>query len=229
MSNYFNQVPDFEYVSRLPNAKIGDYIAVKNLFKRGKLADDIFQDLTIFTKYEIEQAKKANTTPEKLRAKFKGATFDGPPFARQTREFDTPYTTKKGKEKISPSFFDKRQEFKIKDDGSVDPAGVKKRMGSRFFSAREKQYQDTLDQIEADKKAGKDTKALEQKANKYQRFLKKGARGAEGQKFLDKLDIPNIITFSKIGMPLFKGLAIRKSDSKYINSNTILPETDNHV
>ena len=129
----------------------------------------------------------AYTTPEKLRAKFKGATFDGPPFARQTREFDTPYTTKKGKEKISPSFFDKRQEFKIKDDGSVDPAGVKKRMGSRFFSAREKQYQDTLDQIEADKKAGKDTKALEQKANKYQRFLKKGARGAEGQKFLDKL------------------------------------------
>ena len=51
MSNYFDQVPDFEYVSRLPNAKIGDYITVKNLFKRGKLADHIFQDLTIFTKY----------------------------------------------------------------------------------------------------------------------------------------------------------------------------------
>ena len=57
-----------------------------------------------FTKYELEQAKKANTTPEKLRAKFKGATYDGPPFARQTRKFDTPYTTKSGKEKISPSF-----------------------------------------------------------------------------------------------------------------------------
>ena len=140
-----------------------------------------------FTKYEIEQAKKANTTPEKLRAKFKGATYDGPPFARQTREFDTPYTTKSGKEKISPSFFDKRQEFGVKDDGSIDPAGVKQRMGSRFFSAREKQYKDTLKQIEADKKAGKDTKALEQKANKYQRFLKKGARGGSGRKFLDKL------------------------------------------
>tara|TARA_B100000131_G_scaffold95608_1_gene92614 strand:- start:285 stop:956 length:672 start_codon:yes stop_codon:yes gene_type:complete len=54
MSNYFKQVPDFDYVSRLPDAKISDYITVKNLFKRGNLADDIFQDLTVFTKYEIE-------------------------------------------------------------------------------------------------------------------------------------------------------------------------------
>ena len=140
-----------------------------------------------FTKYEIEQAKKANTTPEKLRAKFKGATYDGPPFARQTRKFDTPFTTKSGKEKISPSFFDKRQEFGVKDDGSIDPAGVRKRMGSRFFSAREKQYKDTLKQIETDTKAGKDTTKLQQKANKYKKFLDKGARGASGQKFLDKL------------------------------------------
>ena len=44
MSNYFKQVPNLEYVSRLPNAKISDYITVKNLFKRGNLADDIFQD-----------------------------------------------------------------------------------------------------------------------------------------------------------------------------------------
>ena len=51
---YFRQVPDFEYVSRLPNAKISDYIKVKNLFKRGKLADDIFANLSFFTKYQIE-------------------------------------------------------------------------------------------------------------------------------------------------------------------------------
>ena len=51
---YFRQVPDFEYVSRLPNAKISDYIRVKNLFKRGKLADDIFPNLNFFTKYQIE-------------------------------------------------------------------------------------------------------------------------------------------------------------------------------
>ena len=53
MSNYFSQVPNFEYVSRLPNAKIGDYIQVKNLFKKGKLRDDIFQNLAFFTKYQI--------------------------------------------------------------------------------------------------------------------------------------------------------------------------------
>ena len=53
-SPYFRQVPDFEYVSRLPNAKISDYIRVKNLFKRGKLADDIFPNLNFFTKYQVE-------------------------------------------------------------------------------------------------------------------------------------------------------------------------------
>ena len=51
---YFRQVPNFEYVSRLPNAKISDYIRVKNLFKRGKLADDIFPNLNFFTKYQVE-------------------------------------------------------------------------------------------------------------------------------------------------------------------------------
>lgn len=54
MPSYFRQVPDFEYVSRLPDAKIGDYFPVKNLFKKGKLREDIFQDLAFFTKYKIE-------------------------------------------------------------------------------------------------------------------------------------------------------------------------------
>jgi len=44
-----------------------------------------------------------------------------------------------------------------------------------------------------------------------------------------QLDIANITTFTKKGMPLFKGLAIRKSDTRYTNSNTILPETENLV
>ena len=44
-----------------------------------------------------------------------------------------------------------------------------------------------------------------------------------------QLDMPNILTFTKKGMPLFKGLAIRKSDAKYINHNTILPESDPNV
>ena len=47
MSNYFSKIPDFEYVSRLPDAKISDYIPVKNIFMRGKLREDIFQDASV--------------------------------------------------------------------------------------------------------------------------------------------------------------------------------------
>ena len=54
MSNYFSQVPNFEYVSRLPDAKISDYITVKNLFKKGKLRPDIIENLAFFTKYQIK-------------------------------------------------------------------------------------------------------------------------------------------------------------------------------
>ena len=54
MPSYFRQVPNFDYVSRLPNANIGDYIPVKNIFKKGKLLEDIFQDLAFFEKYKIQ-------------------------------------------------------------------------------------------------------------------------------------------------------------------------------
>ena len=68
MSNYFNQIPDFDYVSRLPDAKISDYITVKNLFKRGKLREDIFQDVSIFTKYQI----KGDDRPDNVAYDFYG-------------------------------------------------------------------------------------------------------------------------------------------------------------
>ncbi len=51
---YFRQIPSFEYVSRLPDAKIGDYIEVKNLFKRGNIRPDIFKNVAFFEKYKIE-------------------------------------------------------------------------------------------------------------------------------------------------------------------------------
>ncbi len=54
MSNYFKKVPDFEYVSRLPDAKISDYITVKNIFKKNELRPDIFNDATVFTEYQIK-------------------------------------------------------------------------------------------------------------------------------------------------------------------------------
>ena len=53
MSDYFNKLPNFEYVSRLPNAKIGDYITVKNFFKRAALEEDILDNLAFHTKYKI--------------------------------------------------------------------------------------------------------------------------------------------------------------------------------
>tara|TARA_B100001173_G_scaffold146303_1_gene126954 strand:+ start:1309 stop:1977 length:669 start_codon:yes stop_codon:yes gene_type:complete len=54
MSNYFNLLPNFDYVSRLPDAKISDYAKVKNLFKRVTLREDIYSNLMFFTKYSIK-------------------------------------------------------------------------------------------------------------------------------------------------------------------------------
>jgi hypothetical protein len=51
---YFRLVPNLEYVSRNADEQnISDYVEVKNLFKRGKLRDDIFGNLSFFTKYQI--------------------------------------------------------------------------------------------------------------------------------------------------------------------------------
>ena len=73
MSNYFRQVPNFDYVSRLPNARIGDYTRVKNFFKKGKLRDDIFQNLAFFTKYRVE----GNNRPDNVAFEVYGdSTFD---------------------------------------------------------------------------------------------------------------------------------------------------------
>ena len=66
MPSYFKQVPDFDYVSRLPDAKISDYITVKNLFKRGELRPDIFQDLSTFEKYQI----RGDDRPDNVAADF---------------------------------------------------------------------------------------------------------------------------------------------------------------
>ena len=68
MSNYFNYIPDFAYPSRLPDAKISDYIVVKNLFKRGKLREDIYQNIAFFTKYEII----GNDRPDNVAAEIYG-------------------------------------------------------------------------------------------------------------------------------------------------------------
>ena len=51
---YFSNLGDFLYVNRTREGRgEGDYSLVKNLFKRAKLREDIYQDLTFFTKYDV--------------------------------------------------------------------------------------------------------------------------------------------------------------------------------
>ena len=51
---YFSNLTDFLYVNRTKEGRgEGDYSIVKNFFKRVRLRDDIFQDLTFFTKFTV--------------------------------------------------------------------------------------------------------------------------------------------------------------------------------
>ena len=52
---YFRNIPNFEYVNRTKDGQfISNYTQVKNFFKKGKMREDIFQDLTVFEKYNIK-------------------------------------------------------------------------------------------------------------------------------------------------------------------------------
>lgn len=65
---YFRQVPNFNYVSRGKNKYISEYTQVKNLFKRGKLREDIFGNLSFFEKYSIIGDER----PDNVASKFYG-------------------------------------------------------------------------------------------------------------------------------------------------------------
>jgi len=56
MSNrYFRNIPDFEYVNRTKDGQfISNYTQVKNFFKKGRIREDLFQDLTVFEKYSVK-------------------------------------------------------------------------------------------------------------------------------------------------------------------------------
>ena len=65
--NYFSQLPDFEYVNRTEDGKrISDYTKVKNLFKRGKLREDIFQETTFFEQYQIQGDDRPDNVAKKV-------------------------------------------------------------------------------------------------------------------------------------------------------------------
>ena len=53
-NSYFRQLPDLDYPS-LSNDResVYDYQVVKNIFKRAVLRDDIFDEVTAFTKYSV--------------------------------------------------------------------------------------------------------------------------------------------------------------------------------
>ena len=64
---YFRQVPNFEYVSRTKGEQyLNEYVTLKNLFKKAKLREDIFESLNFFEKYSI----KGDERPDNVAAKF---------------------------------------------------------------------------------------------------------------------------------------------------------------
>lgn len=73
MAHYFRDIPNLEYVNRTPGSKISDYVPVKNLFKRGKIREDIMGNLAFFEKYKIIGDER----PDNVAYKFYGdETFD---------------------------------------------------------------------------------------------------------------------------------------------------------
>jgi hypothetical protein len=68
MAHYFSYVPNFDYVSNVKDAKINDYIQIKNFFRRGKIFEEIFNDLVFFEKYII----KGDERPDNLAGRFYG-------------------------------------------------------------------------------------------------------------------------------------------------------------
>jgi len=64
---YFRNLPEFDYVDRTRNdASLGDYTRVKNLFKKGVLRQDIFQDLSFFTKYIVEGDDRPDNVADRV-------------------------------------------------------------------------------------------------------------------------------------------------------------------
>ena len=131
---YFRQVPDFEYVSRLPNAKISDYIRVKNLFKRGKLAEDIFPNLSFFTKYQIEGDDRPDNVAYKV---YNDATVDWVVLLSNNytniqsewpllqNDFDRYLLDKYGTyEKLNDTHHYETTEIKNVDGATITPAGL---------------------------------------------------------------------------------------------------------
>ena len=64
---YFRELPNLLYPSFLPNKKSSlDYIRVKNVFRRVKVRDDLYNNFVIFQKYEIPEGARPDNVSEEL-------------------------------------------------------------------------------------------------------------------------------------------------------------------
>ena len=67
MSNYFNRLPNLEYPSLLKTRRTNrDTIRVKNLFRRVKIREDLFSNLTEFDRFQIHGDDRPDTVAEEL-------------------------------------------------------------------------------------------------------------------------------------------------------------------
>ena len=65
--NYFDLFPDVQLPSFSDKRKSSfDYITLKNLFKRGKIRDDIFGSVAAFSKYSVIDGERPDTVAKKL-------------------------------------------------------------------------------------------------------------------------------------------------------------------
>ena len=68
-NSYFRQLPDLDYPSLANNRNsVYDYQTVKNIFKRAVIRDDIFDEITAFTKYSVIGDER----PDQIAYKFYG-------------------------------------------------------------------------------------------------------------------------------------------------------------
>ena len=68
MANYFSHVPFLAYISKdIEKNSLNDYTVVKNLFKRAKIREDLFQNIeTYFEKYQIMGDERPDQVAEKI-------------------------------------------------------------------------------------------------------------------------------------------------------------------
>ena len=64
---FFRELPNLLYPSFLPEKTSSlDFIEVKNIFRRVKVRDDLFNNFTVFQKYEIPEGARPDTVAEDL-------------------------------------------------------------------------------------------------------------------------------------------------------------------